>query len=386
MADDWMLAYAVDASSLGIIAASYYYAYAGMQVPLGLLMDKLGPRRLLALAGLVCAIGCLLMASTRILWLASIGRFLIGMGAACGFLGTMKVATLWFHPSKIGMIAGLSTAIGTIGGITGQAPLSMLNEVIGLKGSLVVLTAAGVMVGAIIWLCVRDLPEKNQEKDEELTVSLLEGLSSVLFNPQAWLIAFHGFLMYVPLAAVADLWGIPFLKSAYGMEEKYAAIMVSFIYIGVIVGGFLLGKFTELFRRKRTPMLIGALASLCCYSAIFFIHPLPEWLIYGLLFLGGVFFSTECLCFAAVCEHLPRQYGGIAVGFTNMIVMMSGVLLQPLIGWLLNVNWDGQMHGNIPYYSLEAFQKALWIVPVCLLLAACVLFFIKEKRSELVHG
>lgn len=383
MADDWMTSFSVDAPALGLMVASYYYAYAGMQIPLGLFMDKLGPRRLLALAGGVCALGCLLVMMTQNLWIASLGRFLMGAGAACGFLGTMKVATLWFHPSRLGMIAGLSTAIGTIGGIAGQAPLSLLNDVIGWKGSLLSLSISGIIIGLIIWFYVKDLPNDDPfHTSEEYEVSLLEGLRSVLLNPQAWLISLHGFLMYVPLAAVADLWGVPFLKSAYGFEEKYAATMTSCIYIGVIIGGFALGKFTSLFKRRQTPMLIGALGSCVCYSALFFIHPLPDWMIYGLMFLGGVFFATECLCFSAVCDHLPRQYGGIAIGFTNMVVMMSGVLMQPFVGWLLSMNWNGQMDGALPHYDFDVFQKSLWVIPVCLFLAALILPLIKEKHPR----
>ena len=387
MADDWMTAFSVDTTSLGIMVAFYYYAYAGMQIPLGLLMDKLGPRRLLSSAGGVCALGCLLTAITQDLWVASMGRFLMGMGAACGFLGTMKMATLWFPPSKIGMIAGLSTALGTLGGILGQAPLSLLNDFIGWQGSLYILTLLGISVSLFIWFCVKDAPQDSQTSstvNPQETVSLMKGLSSVLFNSQTWLIALHGFLMYTPLAAIADLWGVPFLKSAYGFEEKYAATMASCIYVGVIVGGFFLGKFTNLFKRRRSPMVIGASLSCICYALFIFVHPLPDWGLYGLLFVAGASFATECLCFPAVCEQLPRQYGGIAIGFTNMVVMSSGVLMQPLMGWLLETSGNSQMKGAISHYSLEDFQHALWVIPVCLLGAIFILFFIRDKPTPRV--
>ena len=298
MADDWMLSFSIDTATLGVISAFFYQAYAGMQIPLGIIIDKLGPRRLLAIAAFICASGCCLTAMTNQVELVSVGRFLMGMGAAGGFLGALKVGTMWFPPHKMGMIAGLTTGLGTLGGIFGQAPLSMLNGLIDWRGSLFILTILGVSVATLIWFIVKDSPKGTvRTSPSSDSMPLFEGLKMVVSNKQCWLIAFHGFLMYVPLAAFADLWGVPYLKSVYGFKEEYAATMVSSIYVGTIVGGLLLGPITYFFRQERLPMMMGALISCVCYVVVIFVHPLPDWLIYVLLFTGGVSFITECLCY-----------------------------------------------------------------------------------------
>lgn len=382
MADDWMETFAIDAVSLGFIAAFYYQAYAAMQIPLGLLIDKLGPRRLLSLAALGCATGCFLTALTSYVQVISIARFLMGMGAAAGFLGSLKLATLWFPPKKIAMIAGLTTGLGTIGGISGQAPLSLLNGLIHWQGSMYVLTAIGLTLSVVIWVFVADSPsevKKTKKKKTTENIPIFKGLQLVLKNKQCWIVALHGLLMYVPLSAFADLWGIPFLKSAYGFREEYAATMVSSIYLGTIVGGLLLGPVTAYFGREKIPMMLGALVSGTCYAVVIFVHPLPDGLIYALLFMGGVAFITECLCFSLSLYQLPVNYGGIAVGFTNMIIMLSGVLMQPLIGWLIKLASPPQ--SSIEEYTLNTFQNALWIVPFCLFIAFALVFFIKDQKQ-----
>lgn len=379
MADDWMKHFSLDAGSLGMMTAFYYYAYAGIQVPLGILMDRFGPRRLLIFAGAACALGCFFMIFSSSLWAACLGRFFMGIGAGCGFLGTMKLATVWFSPKKIVFISGLTTALGTIGGISGQAPLAVVTEKVGWKGSLGILGLFGFMLSCVILFVGREKNARNPLESPSSSEPFLRGLKHIVTNPQIWVISFYGFLMYVPLAAFADMWGVPFFKETYGFKESHAATLNSVIYLGVIVGGLFLGKMSSLFKTQRTPMLLGAFVSSFCYVILIFIHPLPEWALYGLLFLGGIFFSFECLCFPAVCAHVPPQYTGITMGFTNMVIMLSGVVMQPVIGILLQNFWTGTFNDGIPSYNIQDFQWALSLLPLSLAMAGVLVLFIREQ-------
>ncbi len=131
MVDDLMRDFAVGGALLGNLSAYYYYAYAGSQIPVGVLMDRFGPRRLVTLAAALAGAGSLVFVLADGLWLASIGRLMIGFGCAFSFVGALNYAALWFPPNRFATLSGWAQMLGVLGGIIGQAPLGYLVETAG---------------------------------------------------------------------------------------------------------------------------------------------------------------------------------------------------------------------------------------------------------------
>ncbi len=157
MTDDLMRDFSIDASSLSVLIAFYYYAYAGMQLPLGVTMDLFGPRRILTVAGFICALACFVMATaTSPAWVA-LARFMTGLGSACVFLGACKLATLWFRPKQLGLVIGLTFALGTIGAAL-IAPLEILISYTGWRYALNILGVIGGIIGLCILIVTKDAP------------------------------------------------------------------------------------------------------------------------------------------------------------------------------------------------------------------------------------
>jgi len=147
-----MAEFAVGAAVFGSLTAFYFYAYAGMQIPVGMLMDRFGPRRLMALAGVGCAVGCVLFALAPTLWALSLGRFLVGATSAFGLIGAMTVAGQWFPPSRFALLSGLAMMLGMAGGMFGQAPLRLLVERLDWRPASLALAGGGVVLAlAAIW-------------------------------------------------------------------------------------------------------------------------------------------------------------------------------------------------------------------------------------------
>lgn len=375
MADDWLLWFSIDTAILGSVVSLFYISYSGMQIPLGLLFDKYGPRVLMSFAALVIALGCLLTLISSSLFLFSAGRLLIGFGSACGFLGTMKIATLCFQEDKIGMLAGLTTAIGTLGGIVGGAPLSLLNDIIGWQGSMGVLALSGVGISILSYICLGYLPKPKKHDFETLAEGfhhLIDGLKILTRSGYAWRVALFAFCMYTPLSAFADIWGVPFFKDIYGYDEFVAASLTGTVFFGVIVGGILLGQILKFFGEYYA-MILGALASLTFFALILYV-PLPKPALFFCLFGLGVAFAPECVAFSLVYSVLPNDRGGIAVGFTNMVTMASGVLMQPLIGWILELLNPIEDATNTEALSRIHYQISLSTICICLF-AACILAY-----------
>lgn len=377
MADDWLLWFSIDTAMLGSVVSLYYVSYSSMQVPLGLLFDKYGPRALMTTAALVIALGCTLTMISHSLILFSIGRFIIGLGSACGFLGTLKIATLCFPEERLSLIAGLTTAIGTFGGIVGGAPLSFLTEFIGWRGSFLILAAIGLFISILAFSMLRFLPKPKKVRFKTASHAfhdMLVGLRIVMRKSYTWRVALFAFCMYTPLSAFADFWGVPFFKDSFGYDEIYAASLTGTVFLGVIAGGVLLGGMIRVWG-KHNSMVLGATTAVVTFSLILF-APLSEPLLYGTLFLQGMAFAPECIAFSLIYSVLPNGRGGIAVGFTNMVAMTSGVLLQPIIGWVLEFSSFSQ--------GLERYQLALSTILVCLVGAFVLALSLRPKKYPLV--
>lgn len=379
LTEEIMQSFAIDASAFGLIIGFYYWAYSGMQIPLGIMMDKFGPRRLLSSAGFVCGLACFIFASTDSTVVASFARLLMGMGAACGFLGTMKLATLWLPPQKIGNAIALTLAFGTIGASLGGPPLSYMTDALGLKSSLYILGMIGVIIGTVIFIVVRNAPKGSPAAPRE-GEHIFAGLKKVISSPQAWLISLFGMLMYASMIVMGDAWATPFIESVYTVDEQKAATLHTSLFIGAAMGAPFFTSLSDRLVSRKKPMFIGALLSLIIFMIIVWGNNIPFFLMYFLFFAGGFCYTSKSLCFASMTEIVPKSASGVSIGFTNMIVMAFGAALHPMIGSLLDTSWNGLVIDGSPVYSELNYRYALSVIPVCIALSLFIIGFINETH------
>ncbi len=384
MTEDLRIAFDANAFQIGNLSSYYYIAYAMLQIPIGLLLDRYGPRKMLTLSCLMCTVGGIVFANAYTMPVASVGRFLMGAGSSCAFIGTLKLATLWFPLERVGFAAGVTMLLGFMGAAAGS-PLAILIEHFGWREVIYLISLGGVLLSLIIWGIVRDAPKEKLAllKEASEGQSLLFGLIKVISTPQVWLLAIYGCLMYVPIAAFADLWGVSFISKVYDVDRKIAAAMVSLVYVGAALGGPILAGLSDRLVSRRFPMILGASATLVLYIIVIYTSSIPQPLMFVLMFLAGFFFTGQVLCFAAVCEQIPVSVSGVGVGFTNMIVMMSGVIFEPLVGFFLDQS--AVQSGSAPgIYSIADYRFALMSIPLMILIALILSkWFIRETHPRL---
>ena len=382
MSDEIMQNFLVDASGFGLIIGFYYWAYSGVQLPLGIIADKFGSRRLLSGAGVLCGLSCFMFPSTESFLVASICRFLMGMGAACGFLGTLKLGSLWFPPRWMGLVIGLTMVFGTLGAGLGGAPLRFLVETHGWQYTYYILGCIGLVLGCITFTFVRNTPTGDKVPYElsEEEKNPFAGLIKVLVKPQAWFIALFGMLMYVPITVMGDAWGVPYMQSIYNIDEKLASSIITTMFFGAACGAPVFAIFSDVILNRRIPMFVGALGALAAYLIIIFARDLPIATMYILFFIAGFCYTSKSLTFAAQCEIMPRSSSGVAVGFTNMVVMATGVILHPLIGSLLDFHWSGAIVDGTPIYTSSDYRFALSVVPISIAISLLALGFMYETH------
>ncbi len=381
-------AFNLSAGELGILSSCYLWSYGIMQIPAGLMMDTIGPRRILAVAGLVCAIGTALFGVANGIFMACVGRIFIGFGASFAVVGCSKIASVWFSPRRFASFMGLLVAVGMLGGAFGLAAVSTIIDTFGWKQTLFGGVIVSLIISCLLWLVVRDKPpvEINQSQTNQPKVSILQGLQEVVTCPQAWMAAMYAGLMFVPTLAFGGLWGTPYLVEAHNFSQSDAGLLSSLVFVGWVFGGPIYGWISDYIGRRNPPM----------YFANIMTFIVSLWLIYSTgfsfqalaigMFLLGFFSSGFPIAYTVTREKNRPEVSGTAIGFMNMLNTFSVALFQWLIGWILDfVARDVIITEAGKQFSLLDYQKALMCIPICLALAFVALLRVKETYCVVKH-
>lgn len=387
MVPELMTAFKVNALSLGSLSAIFYTAYLGMQMPVGTLVDKFGPHRLLTITAALCALGCFLFASADYLGFAKLGRFMMGFGAAFAFVGTLKLATIWFSPTRFGFLSGMTQALGMVGAAMAAGPLSLLVHATGWRNTMWIIGIVLLLLAILIGLLVRDQPklEATHLSQTDKTLRFWGAFGEVLRNPQSWLNSLYLGLVYAPTAAFAELWGVSYLSRVYNIERTLAADAVSCIFIGLAIGCPIAGWISDRIGLRRPVMLAAAVLSLVFMSCALYIPHLSITSLFILLLLYGLANSGFATSYALAGEINLRKVAGTSLGFANMASVIVGACFQPIIGWFLVLQWHGEMFQGAPIYSPEAFRNAMMALPICLAIGVITTFFVKETHCRIVN-
>lgn len=379
MMQEIMLQFSIEAGSFGMLAAFYYYGYAGMQIPMALLLDKFGARCIVFGFALLCGLGALLFTYTTSFYLALLSRFLIGAGSAVGFLGVSKVVSEWFSSRQYSKMIGFSFSVGLLGAIYGGKPLTQWIKAYDGQHVGFALAFLSMAIGLGAYLVLRSPKKLEQSAENKLSLSHC----SVLFSSWViWALALANLLMVGALEGFADVWGVPYLMTAFDFSKADAALLISFIFVGMLFGGPMLAFFA---RKWGNYLVIGACGTgLACAFALLLSNTICSWwLLSALFFIVGLMCCYQVIVFAAGAELVAHRYLGITVAFLNCINMFGGSFFHTLIGKIMDLTWTGTYTDDgVKQYTLDSFQHALMVVPVCALCGTALLYVIQAKAKH----
>jgi sugar phosphate permease len=388
MKKDLLSHFKITATEFGSLSSAYYNAYTPMQLFVGVFVDRLGARKVLVAACLICMVGLAIFIHADSLQIAKGGRFLIGFGSAFAYITVLKIVALWLPPNRFATAAGLTSAFGMSAGICSQIYLATFVQKVGYKGALSTGLIAGIILAILLFLIVRDRPKEKmieaKRAGNQLTFrQTLRGLRFVLMKRETWVIGIVGLLLYLPASAFLDLWGIPYLETAYHVSSQKAAMMIFFVYFGWILAGPLIGAYSDRIRLRCMPLLVTSIFSTLFSAMAFYISDLPFWALYTLLFLFGVTCGSHPLVFSLSREKNPEQISGTATAATNFFIMLGGVLFQPFMGKILDWHWSGSIIDGVRVYTLADYKFALAVVPIGLFISFILTLFIKETHCQI---
>lgn len=375
MTGELMSDFSVGGSALGSLSAMYFYAYVAMQIPVGLLMDRFGPRKLMTAALLLCAVASVAMASSHTLLAASASRLVIGASVAFAFVGTLTILTRWFLPERFSVYAGILQSSGMVGAMLGQAPLRVAVESAGWRGALLMMSVAALVLAMAVFIVVPRRKNKAPAADAGTSHGSFRGVFTHRHN---WLCVMVGFGLAAPMLGFAALWAVPWLSTVRDFSQTQAAGIASMVFMGWLIVAPLAGWVSDRLGRRTPVLLIGSAISLIGFLVILFVPVKSALLLSMLFFIQGAGGCTMVICFTLMRQYNPGGNTSAALGLLNTFVVGSGAVMQPLIGVSLDSRWAGDIIDGVRLYDAANYHTAFLLLAGANLLAVIGSVLLKE--------
>jgi sugar phosphate permease len=372
---EFLAKFNISATDFGVFASLYYLGYAGMQIPMALLLDKYGPRNVISLSAMLCAVAVWLLLYFDSWPIALLSRFLIGVGSVVGFLGTSKVISQWFIKERYAKLVGLTFSFGLLGALYGGRPVSMMIASLGWEKVLGLLGVVAFLLGLFNFSFVR-----NKVEQQEKPLPVFNSIKKLISHRSLLILAFANFLMVGALEGFADVWGVPFLMVARNLSKVDAASITSCIFVGMLFGGPILAYFSEKFKAHYlVTMISGLLMSALMACVLFFNQELSQSALMLIMFGIGLLCCYQVIVFAIGAEIVPVQLMSITIAFLNCINMLGGSFFHSAIGNLMDFFEQGTVVEGVKTYSLDSYVYTLALIPIASLIGAGLVWVSKRK-------
>jgi len=364
----------LDPARLGLLTAAYFLTFAAFQLPLGVLLDRFGPRRVEAVLLVFAAAGALVFARAESLAGLVAGRALIGFGVSACLMAAFKSFVIWFPAPRLPLVNGLQMAAGGMGAIAATAPVEAMLQVVDWRGVFVLLALLTLLVATVIFVAVPERQTAGGGTDLQLQ---LRGIATVFRNPFFWRIAPWTVASQATFLSLQGLWAGPWLRDVAGFERPLVAQALLLIAVAMVAGFFLFGIAAErLGRRGISPITVAASGMLAFMLVQLMLvcgwTPLPRllWVLFG-------FFGTaSILPYAALSQNVPPELTGRANTGLNLLVFVAAFAAQWGIGAIVSL-WPSGIAGR---YASAGFRAGFGLM-LAMQILAWLWFLVASRRS-----
>ncbi len=384
ISSDLQLAFNTTGASLGGLAATYFYVYTVMQIPAGILADTLGPRRVVAIGGVIAGIGSIMFGMADTLAMASAGRLLVGLGVSVAFICMLKLNAVWFHDRHFGTATGATIMLGNLGSVLAAAPLAWALGFVSWRTVFVAVGVISLVLAALAWWYVRNHPGEAglpslRELDGKASHPAHEGhwydgLLVVVKNRATWPGLWVNMGIAGTLFAFGGLWAVPFLRDVYGMDRAVATDHTTLLLVGFAIGAFFIGTLSDRMGRRKPVMFVGALVYCLCWVILWSGAQMSGTLSYFLFLAMGLSAPSFTLSWACAKEVNPPALSGMATSVVNVGGFLGTAIMQPLVGWAI----DRAHAGSELPLGLSDYQAGMGIMLGFSLTGLVAILFVRE--------
>lgn len=387
IAKDLMQTFDISGTLLGLLSATYFYAYAGLMIPGGVLVDVVGVRRVVGAGGLVMGVGTLAMG---LAWSSAVlfaGRFVVGVGASVTFVGAVKIAANWFPPSQFGTLAALTATLGTLGSLGSTLPLAAVVAVAGWRGAVAAVGALTLVFAVLCLFSVQEHPPGASVPTRPPGLrAVLHGTTAVIGNRHTWPPFLAFFCFYLVIANLM-LWLVPYLSDVYRLSRTEAAFYATAMWLSLLGASPLTGFVSDrVLRRRKLPYVVLTTMLLGLWAVfVLTLGTLPLPGVYALLFGMGLVGGAFVLTWPIGREVNPPHLAGVAVAVVNFGGFLGAAVTQGPVAALLDARWEGVLAAGARVYPLEAYRAAFSLCALAVFVSLVVSLFLCETRAENIY-
>jgi sugar phosphate permease len=382
IADHLVSDLSLDTAGLGTISAAFFYAFALTQIPISILLDRIGARRMMTGLSLVGIGGALLFSMAHSQGMGLAGRVLLGVGMACNLMGTLKLLTVWFKPSSFATLTGVVFSIGTVGNMAATSPLVFLVNVMGWRHSFMVIAGVNLLLVLALYGVVRDFPPDGASASRvdrpSGTGRAFAGLALLLKKRDYWIISMGALVSYGVYGAFQTLWAGPYLMEVMGQSDMNTGHLIFLMNLGAIAGGPLWGALSDRVLGTRKWIVSGGL--LLLVLVLFILAGLPAGAGFAVLlilfFAFGLIRSSGLLMYVHIRESMPIEMAGTAMTGINFFTMIGPAFFLQGLGMLMQALYPEASRGP------QAFMISFILCGSCCLLAGLLYLFTREIRAR----
>ncbi len=364
-----MDAFGTTGAQLGTLHAVFFFVYAVMQIPTGVLVDRVGPRITATVGAIVMNAGAIWFALAGDYTGALAGRFLIGLGGSVIFVSILRFCANWYRVDEFGTMNGLSFGISGVGGILSTTPFALAVDAAGWRPTVLALGAVGVAIGVLTFALVRDSAaraglEPIENVPEQPLLSLPEVrayLHEVLSDRWTWVASLLLYCVGGVNLTLFGLWGIPYVVQVYDTSVTFASTLTLLGGVGIMIGPPLFGRLSDLSGRRAEFVLLGPIVYTVALGTIAVLGDPPLAVVAVAFFATGALFGAVVLAYPMIQARHDDRASGIAVGTINGASFFGAASFPTLMGWALDVYWTGELLGGVRVYTVTGYRVAFAI-------------------------